>query len=392
MYASADGGAPTTEAIRTAALATVLVAVAVGVVWAGLSALYTRLVAGSAVRRRRAVGTGWALLATGVVVGTVGLVSVVGNPAAGVRAQFDAFTQLESAGEGSTRFSQGSGNRYDYWRIAVGQFLDEPVRGLGAGGYPETYFRERQTSEDIRQPHSLPLQTLAELGIVGGSALLLFLGGVAAGFLRRALAARRDRSEAVLAVGAGGLFCAWLVHTSVDWLHLIPGVTGIALCAAAVLVGPWPRVRAALSPSRWHQALLAGIAVLVFLAAVYLGRATLADRELRAGQAALEAGQPQRALAQARDSLELNREVLDALYLEAAALARNGDYAGARAALIEATRREPSNFVPWALLGDIAVRRGDFALAGENYGRAARLNPQDPTLQLLAREPEAALP
>ncbi len=391
VYASADGGAPSPETIRAAALATMVVSVAAGLVWAGLSSLYTRLVAGSAERRRRALGTGWALLATALVVGTVGLVSVVGDPAAGVRAQFDAFTQLE-AGEGETRFSQGSGNRYDYWRIAVGQFLDEPVRGLGAGGYPQTYFQERQTAEDIRQPHSLQLQTLAELGIVGGVALLLFLGGVAAGFLRRALAARHDRSQAVLAVAAGGLFCTWLVHTSVDWLHLIPGVTGIALCAAAVLVGPWPRVRAALSPSRWHQALLAGIAVLVFVAAIYLGRATLADRELRAGQAALEAGQPQRALAQARDSLELNPEVLDALYLEAAALARGGDYAGARSALMEATRREPSNFVPWALLGDIAVRRGDLALAAENYRRAARLNPQDPTLERLARDPEAALP
>jgi tetratricopeptide (TPR) repeat protein len=151
-------------------------------------------------------------------------------------------------------------------------------------------------------------------------------------------------------------------------------------------------VRAAVNPTRWHQALLAGLALLVFLAAVYLGRATLADRELRAGQAALEAGQPQRALAQARDSLELNPDALDALYLKAAALARRGDYAGARAALLEATRREPSNFVPWALLGDIAVRRGDFALAGENYGRAARLNPRDRTLERLARDPRSALP
>lgn len=391
VYESADGGAPTPEAIRGAALATLLVAAAGGVAWALLSSLGTRLVAGSAQRRRTALRTGWALIATVLVVGAVGLVSVVGNPVASVRSQVDAFTQLGVASEGDTRFSQGAGNRYDYWRIAVDQFLDHPVRGLGAGGYAETYFRERRTSEDIRQPHSLQLQTLSELGIVGGVALLLFLGGVAAGFLRRALAARGDPSQAVLAVAAGGLFCTWLVHTSVDWLHLIPGVTGIALCAAAVLVGPWPRVRAAVSPSRWHRALLAGLAVLVFLAAVYLGRATLADRDLRAGQAALEAGQPQRALALARDSLGLNPEVLGALYLEAAALARGGDYAGARAALIEATRREPSNFVPWALLGDVAVRRGDFALAGENYARAARLNPRDPTLQLLARDPEVAL-
>ncbi len=393
VYTSAQAGAPTAEVIRTAALATMLVAAAVGVVWALLSSLGTQLVAaGSAQRRRRAIGTGWAMLATLLVVGAVGLVSVVGNPVASARAQVDAFTELEVAGQGGTRFSQGSGNRYDYWRVAVNQFVDEPVRGLGAGGYTQTYFQERQTSEDIRQPHSLQLQTLAELGIVGGAALLLFLGGVAAGFLRRALAARHDRSEAFLAVAAGGLFCTWLVHTSVDWLHFIPGVTGIALCAAAVLVGPWPRVRAAVSPTRWHRALLAGLAVLVFLAAVYLGRATLADRELRAGQAALQAEQPQRALAQARDSLELNPEVLEALYLEAAALARGGDYAGARAALIEATRREPSNFLPWALLGDIAVRRGDFAVAGENYARAAQLNPLEPSLGSLARNPEAALP
>jgi len=392
VFASADAGTPTPEAIRAAALATLLVAAAVGVAWALLSSLGTRLVAGSAQGRRTALRTGWALIATVLVVGAVGLVSVVGNPVASVRSQVDAFTQLGVAGEGDTRFSQGAGNRYDYWRIAVDQFLDHPVRGLGAGGYAETYFRERRTSEDIRQPHSLELQTLSELGIVGGVALLLFLGGVAAGFLRRALAARGDPSQAVLAVAAGGLFCTWLVHTSVDWLHLIPGVTGIALCAAAVLVGPWPRVRAAVSPTRWHQALVGGLAVLVFLAAVYLGRATLADRELREGQAALEAGQSQRALAQARDSLKLNPEALDALYLEAAAVARFGDYAGARAALIEATRREPSNFVPWALLGDLAVRRGDLALAGENYGRAARLNPQDPVLQILSRDPEAVLP
>jgi hypothetical protein len=392
VFASEDAGTPTPEAIRAAALATMLVAAAVGVAWALLSSLATELVAGSTQRRRRALGVGWALLASVLVVGAVGLVSVVGNPAASVRAQFDAFTQLEVGGEGASRFGQGAGTRYDYWRIATNQFLDEPVRGLGAGGFTQTYFRERRTSEDIRQPHSLQLQTLAELGVVGGAALLLFLGGVAAGFLRRALAARRDRSEAALAVAAGGLFCTWLVHTSVDWLHLIPGVTGIALCAAAVLVGPWPRARAAISPTRWHQALVAVLAVLVFLAAAYLGRATLADRDLRAGQAALEAGQPQRALAQARDSLELNPGVLDALYLEAAALARGGDYAGARAALIQATRSEPSNFVPWALLGDLAVRRGDFALAGENYGRAARLNPLNGTLEGLAREPEAALP
>ena len=68
---------------------------------------------------------------------------------------------------------------------------------------------------------------------------------------------------------------------------------------------------------------------------------------------------PAAAIAKARDSLRLNDERLQAYYLEAAAWARLGDYRRARAALAEAARREPHDFVTWALLGDLATRRGD---------------------------------
>ena len=66
-----------------------------------------------------------------------------------------------------TRFLSGGGYRYDYWRVAWLEFKDAPLRGQGAGNYDDLYFSERRTTEDIRQPHSLPLQTLAELGLVG---------------------------------------------------------------------------------------------------------------------------------------------------------------------------------------------------------------------------------
>ena len=38
----------------------------------------------------------------------------------------------------STRLLSGSGNRYDYWRIAWHQFRDQPLRGVGAGNYHRT--------------------------------------------------------------------------------------------------------------------------------------------------------------------------------------------------------------------------------------------------------------
>ncbi len=152
--------------------------------------------------------------------------------------------ELETAEERSSRFTTGAGNRYDYWRVAVDQFADDPLKGVGAGNYDRTYFLERRTTEDIRQAHSIELQTLGELGLVGGILLAVFLVAIGAGFARRARAAKDDLRVRGLTVAAGGTFAVWLVHTSVDWLHLIPGLTGIALCSAAVLVGPWRRQRA----------------------------------------------------------------------------------------------------------------------------------------------------
>jgi hypothetical protein len=319
----------------------------------------------------------------------VGL-AALNDPAHAVSRQWDAFTKLQVAGTQKTRFLSGGGNRYDYWRIAADEFKDQPLRGVGAGSYQFTYFKDRRTTEDIRQPHSLELQQLAELGLVGGALVALFLGAVLWGFARRASAARRSASEAGMVVAAGGMFVVWLVHTSVDWIHLLPGVTGAALAAAAVLLSPWRR--AAVTGSgrgSLHKLAIAGCAVLVVAAAVFLGRATLADRDATDAQAALPS-QPRTALIEAARSLALNGDAISTYYTRSAAYARLGDYARARAALLEAVRVEPDNFVTWALLGDLAVRHGDSALAKRYYGKAHALNPRDPGIANLARRPPPA--
>ena len=123
----------------------------------------------------------------------MGGLAAVGNPVDRARTEVRAFKNLDSgsAAESSTRFTSGGGNRYDYWRVAVNQFKDHPLKGIGAGNYDRTYFLERRTVEDVRQAHSLPLQVLGDLGLVGGLGLLLFVGAVLAGFARRARAAAR---------------------------------------------------------------------------------------------------------------------------------------------------------------------------------------------------------
>ena len=380
VYDSGEGsGLPDADTVRTAILVLLASSALSGAVWALVRWGASR--AGERVGRGRVVGLSVAgLTAVGVAVLAAGLVAA-GDPVERVRDEWRAFKSPGgSTAESRSRFTTGSGNRYDYWRVALNQFEDEPLKGLGAGNYDRTYFAERTTGEDIRQPHSLPLQALAELGIVGLFGVLLFLGAVLAGLARRARAARTSATDLGLAVAGGGMFLVWLVHTSVDWLHLIPGVTGIALCGAAVLVAPWTRAAGASSRSPLRIATIAACALLVLLGATLLGRATLADKYRSDSQEVVETD-PREALAKAADSLDLNDESLPAYYAQAAAYARLNDYEHARASLVEATRREPHDFVPRALLGDLAVRRGDERQARREYRRALRLNPNDSGLK-----------
>ena len=68
-------------------------------------------------------------------------------------------------------------NRYDYWDVAFRAFKAQPLHGVGAGGWAVDWLRYRTINESAQDAHSLPLQTLAELGIVGILLLIAFLGG-----------------------------------------------------------------------------------------------------------------------------------------------------------------------------------------------------------------------
>src|SRR3954470_23392725 len=183
------------------------------------------------------------------------------------------------------------------------EFRSDPLRGVGAGNYRPGYYLHRRTTEDIQQPHSLELQTLAEMGVVGALLLGVFLAAVASGFVRTARAARHDRAARTLAVAAGGIFAAWLVQTSVDWLHLLPGLTAIALAAAAgLLVRP---ASAATAPNRRGRIVTLAVAIAIACA----GTLTIAPRVLslharESAERALAARQPRAAISDASRALD----------------------------------------------------------------------------------------
>jgi len=303
-------------------------------------------------------------------------VVAVDRPFGRIKSEYEAFVSLHVDESGSSRFSSGGGFRYDLWRIAWRQFAHSPLKGVGAGNYDTTYYRERRNPQPAPQPHSLEMQELGELGIVGALGLLLFVGGVLLGIFRGERAP--PRLDRWVVVASAGIFLAWLAHTSVDWLHNIAGLTGIALVAAGVVVAsPEP----AKSNRRWlgsgwaRVAVVAGVALLAVLAASE-GRRYAADRYLERAYSKLGSN-PRGALGEAEQALDLNPDSLQAHYAAAGAYARLGRYEPARATLRAATRKEPSDYVPWVLLGDLALRHGDVALARADYRHATALSPYD---------------
>src|SRR5262249_12474931 len=130
--------------------------------------------------------------------------------------------------------STNAGNRWVWWKEAVGAWSDRPVLGWGAGAFPVLHLEYRHDHLSVLQPHSVPLQFLAETGAVGavlalGSVLILIVVGVGR-TVRMPCDARRGIAAALAAAAI-----AWVVHGFVDWDWDIPGVTLPAMAFLGVL-------------------------------------------------------------------------------------------------------------------------------------------------------------
>ena len=145
----------------------------------------------------------------------------------------DFLNPATSPGAGTGRLVSAKGARSDAYRVAIDGFEAQPLTGGGAGSFEVRYAHDRDVQVKVRDAHSLPLETLSELGAVGMLLLLGFFGSVAAA-ARRALAGKGAirPAEAAAVIAA---FAAWLGHASVDWDWEMPALTGVALVLSATL-------------------------------------------------------------------------------------------------------------------------------------------------------------
>jgi O-antigen ligase/polysaccharide polymerase Wzy-like membrane protein len=147
--------------------------------------------------------------------------------------------------QGSARLTTAKGTRSDLYRVAFDGFEAHPLRGDGAGGFTVRWMQDRRVYEAVRDAHSLELETLGELGAIGGLILLAFLGTLVWAAVRSRV--RRVALPRAHAAAVGAACSVWVAHSAVDWDWQMPALTGCVLVLAATLypVGTTRRRRTA---------------------------------------------------------------------------------------------------------------------------------------------------
>jgi hypothetical protein len=313
-----------------------------------------------------------------LVAGVAGWLIVAGNPVRWTEARWHDFkssgyTTVES---GATRFDGSLGSsRYDFYRVAIDEFLSHPLVGIGADNFQVAYLEHRRSPETPVYPHSLELGILSQGGLVGAAAFLSFLGGLLAaarGSLRRLGPAR---GPAVAAL-CGGL--VWLIHSSVDWLWAFPGLALPALLLLAAAAGGHSGVGPSDATGRSRAGLLgiglAGIAA-VALAGLF-GSLGLASR-LQGTADAEAAREPAQARQDFIRAADLDPFAASPLVSEAILARRAGAFAEAAQAVGRAIGREPDSWFAHFELGLLSAVSGDLPRAGVELARARALNPRE---------------
>ena len=138
-------------------------------------------------------------------------------------------------------------NRLCWWEEAWDVFVEHEPEGAGAGTFEVARKRFRPDERSVLQPHSVPLQQLADGGVVAlGLFVLVILAGIAVcvGALRRLSGAERTAAVALVAAPA-----AYVVHALVDFNWDFIAVTAPTMVALGVLAAAG---RAARADGRHH--------------------------------------------------------------------------------------------------------------------------------------------
>ncbi len=352
---------------------TIVVCAGVGLVWAGVSLALAHEMRPrwTHVPQRPAL----ALTVTGLVALLIAL-AAVDAPGRASNAWSDFKQPNSGPGEGHQRLSSVAGeSRYQFWGATVRQEETRPLGGTGSGTFELWWSREGEGGETVQDAHSLYMQTLGELGIVGaallGGFLLAILIGGGTAVVRAGPATRPWLAAALAGCTA---FC---VTAAFDWMWQIPVIPIALLLLASLLVSAREREPASTGggfalPLRIGTA--AGAVAAIVAIAIPLSSSSL----LRQSQADAREGDLTAALATARSAQNAQPDAASPRIQEALLLEAIGDLPAAAVAARAATEREETNWRNWLVLSRLEARQGHADAAVRAYVKAKSLNPRSP--------------
>jgi tetratricopeptide (TPR) repeat protein len=292
-----------------------------------------------------------------------------GNPFTLAGDKFDEFLGGEpDLTEESSRFTLNAGsNRSEVWKVALAVAGDDPIFGEGGGGFQFRYNQERDDPNQLaRDAHSVELEMLSELGIVGLTLFVLAMTGAFAGAWR---ARRLGPSAAQLSCGALAAGAYWLTHASLDWFWPFPAVTGPALALLGAAAAPALLMPERVDAPSGRRAVLVALVVFVLLLIPPFLSERLVDRSVDTFRA--DTQQAYDDLALARDLNPLSDQ--PALTEGSIALALK-DNERAIESFREAIRKRPEEYVGHFFLA-LIYAKSDPAQARTELAVVAELNP-----------------
>jgi hypothetical protein len=329
------------------------------------------------VHRRRVMASIWGALAIAVI---VALVAVRGT----IVHEYHGFTSPARPGGGSADLRSrltdpGNDGRFPVWRVAWHRFQARPVLGQGAGTFENSWERYRLNGTYfVVNAHSLYLENLDELGVVGLLLLLVLFLLIFAVTLARARGPDRPIYAAVFAV-----MLAWAVHAGVDWDWQMPVVTivffslgGFMLARSAPETAAARAVEDRRAPSSFARSMMGIGCVLLAVAPTYMW---LAQRDLSDAGSAFNAGNCRSATEAASSSISILGNQAQAYEILSYCDLRADKPQLSVTTMNRAVSLDPSD---WNYRYGLAIMK---AAAGQDPRGAARralsLNPREPLVQ-----------
>jgi hypothetical protein len=319
-------------------------------------------------RRRPVLAGAWAAF----VVAVVAFAVAVDAPAK-ISDQYDRFVASGQASPTTdirqSIFSTANRGLVDNWTVALDAFKDAPLAGQGAGTYETWWYANRparQAGYPVTDAHSLYLETLAELGLVGF--VLLAVALVAILF---ALAPFGRGGNRTLYAALFSVVLAWAVHAGIDWDWEMPAVTaGVFALGGAALAAHERDIGLG-----WvSQAARVSIGVLLLVGAVAPVLVLNSQRQLSAARDALRAGDCTRAVDRAAASVSTLSNRPEPYEILGLCQAKRGRPGLAVPAFRKATKNDPDY---WRYHYELATVQGASGI--DPRGELQRAHKLDPT-------------